>query len=40
MEQKLKQTLGELHFLICGLQYQNEELQKKIKELENGKIST
>lgn len=34
MEQKLKQLIGELHFGIVGLQYQNEELQKKIKELE------
>jgi hypothetical protein len=34
MEQKLKQLIGELHFAILGLQFQNEELQKKIKELE------
>lgn len=40
MEQKLKLLIGELHFGLIGLQHQNEELQKKIKELEDkGEVS-
>lgn len=35
MEQKLKALIGELYFSLMALQSQNEELQKKIKELED-----
>lgn len=34
MEQKLKQLIGDLHFMIASLQQQNEDLQTKLKGLE------
>ena len=35
MEQKLRQLLGDCMFTIANLQDQVEQLQKKIKELED-----
>lgn len=37
MDQKLKQTLGELLFMNIVLQQQIEDLNNKIKQLENVK---
>ncbi len=38
MEQKLRQLLGDCMFTIANLQDQIEQLQKRIKELEDERI--